>query len=90
MIFDDFHILALPLQTRGPKIYLTLLNAVNAPPYRNDLTGSAVLFERFPSSTRLALIKSQLQTGTVLGVFRQVPSIEHWQPVSDDFLEPLQ
>ena len=82
--------LAFPLHTSGPKIYLILLNCVLAPPYFSDFTGRESLSVKIPSSMRPDPIVSQLQIEFPIGDFSQVPSSEHWQPVSEEFLAPLQ
>ena len=82
--------LALPLHINGPNIYLTVLNFVIAPPYRSDFTGSDFLSVKIPLSIRSDPIVSQLQTGSAFGAVAQIPSKEHWQPVSEAFREPLQ
>ena len=84
------YILAFPLQTKGPKIYFTLLKIVIAPPYLSAFTGIEFLSVRIPSSTRLAPKVSQLQTESEFKASTQVPSIKHWQPVSEGSLVPLQ
>ena len=61
-----------------------------APPYFNDLTGSDSLLVNIPLSIRPAPIVSQLQTVSPLGAFAHDPSSEHWQPVSEESLAPLQ
>ena len=61
-----------------------------APPYFNDLTGSDSLSVKIPSSTRPAPTVSQLQIGSKMADFTHVPSSEHWQPVSEASLAPLQ
>ena len=71
-------------------MYLILLNCVIAPPYFNDLIGNDFLSVKIPSSIRPAPKVSQLQTGCAFGIFAHVPSSEHWQPVSEEFLAPLQ
>ena len=61
-----------------------------APPYFNDLTGNDFLSVKIPTSIRPAPNVSQLQTGCAFGSFAHVPSSEHWQPVCDASLAPLQ
>ena len=61
-----------------------------APPYFTDLTGSAVLSVKIPSSIRPTPTVSQLQIGSKIADFAHVLSSEHWQPVSEASLAPLQ
>ena len=71
-------------------MYLILLILVIEPPYLNDFTGSEFLSVRIPSSTRSAPIVSQLQIESEFKDSAHVPSMEHWQPVSEGSLAPLQ
>ena len=82
--------LTFPLHAKGPNIYLILLILVPEPPYRSDFTGSESLSVRIPSSVTSAPNVSQLQIESEFKASAHVPSMEHWQPVSEESLEPLQ